>query len=467
MNLAIKNEKKLIKKYPSANVEGDIDKLLKYFTKNPFEEKIKEMWLPNIKEFLIFENLDYEENPNVIFTDVTKKDEVKPKGKKLSKEESSILLEKIHKNIIKSLKKYIDIKEEYFNIIALWIIGTYFHQEFPSFPFLFFNAQRGSGKSRVLNLITTLAKDGSLQNSMTEATLFRTKGTLAIDEYEGVTRKGGEALRELLNSAYKKGIKIRRMRQQKTQEGTEQVVEEFEVYRPIILANIFGMESVLGDRCITLILEKSSDQRIINLMEIFEHDELIIKTKKLLNQCSLCSFLLSVEGYKEWNNFITHNYTNNTYNTYNTNSTNYIEAFKSINLMDLNGRELELSFPLCLIASEIGVKTEKETTLTLKETTLTLKELFRDKRAEELVEDNDVSLIDFVSQEVENNYYVVGKLTERFKQFLNSTDEYLNARWMGRALKRLNLIKEKRRMGRGTEVQLDILKAQKKIKMYR
>jgi len=36
------------------------------------------------------------------------------------------------------------------------------------------------------------------------------------------------------------------------------VIEEFAVYCPIAMANIRGMENVLGDRCISLILEKSS-----------------------------------------------------------------------------------------------------------------------------------------------------------------------------------------------------------------
>ena len=95
-----------------------------------------------------------------------------------------------YRNILDILKEYLDLKKEYYNIIALWIIGTYFHNKFPSYPYLFFNAMKGSGKSRTINLITCLSKDGSVQNSMTEAVLFRTSGTLAIDEFEGVGRKG-------------------------------------------------------------------------------------------------------------------------------------------------------------------------------------------------------------------------------------------------------------------------------------
>lgn len=253
------------------------------------------------------------------------------------------------------------------------------------------------------------------------------------------------------------------MKQRKTEEGTEQVVEEFEVYRPIVLANIWGMENVLGDRCITLILEKSSKKEIINLMEIFKEEKIVKSTVELLNECSLCSFLFSGKVYKEWNNYVkssNNNYTNYTNNTNNTNYTNYTKPFEKIRKMDLNGRELELSFPLCLIASEIS---EEITTLT----TLTLKSIFQQKKAEDLIDNYDSSLYDFVSQEVEIQYIKVNEITRKFKEFLQSDEDWINSKWVGRALKRLNLIKEKRRMGRGTEIILDIKKAQKQIKIFR
>jgi len=69
------------------------------------------------------------------------------------------------------------------------------------------------------------------------------------------------------------------MKQKKTLEGVEQVIEEFDIYRPLILANINGMEDVLGDRCISIILERSTNPGIVKLAEIWE-DEKCSKTKK-------------------------------------------------------------------------------------------------------------------------------------------------------------------------------------------
>ena len=56
--------------------------------------------------------------------------------------------------------------------------------------------------------VCKLAKDGNVMASPTEAVLFRTNGTLGIDEFEGVANKDKSSIRELLNGAYKKGIKI-------------------------------------------------------------------------------------------------------------------------------------------------------------------------------------------------------------------------------------------------------------------
>lgn len=379
-------------------------------------------------------------------------------------EEFHLNLKTAYFNIVDILKEYLDLDEKYYNLISVWIIGTYFHKKFNSFPFLFFNAIKGSGKSRTLNLITTLSKDGDMLISPTEATLFRTSGTLGIDEFEGIGRQGIESVRELLNAGYKKGSKVKRMKQKKTFEGVEQVVEEFEVYRPIVMANIWGMESVLGDRCIKLILEKSSKQEITNLIEIFNEEKIVLETKELLDKCSLCRCSFSTEVYREWNNFVKKNYINYTYNTNNINNINYTEAFKTINLMSLRGRDLELSFPLCLISLEI----EPENLEILKKTTLTLKEIFNEKKSEELIENKDIILLEFISESLDlGKFKTIKIITEEFRNETGSNEEWINPKWMGRALKRMNLIKDKRRVGAGNSVILDVEKAKEKMLIFK
>ena len=131
------------------------------------------------------------------------------------------------KQIKKILKDWIDMKDEYYPLISIWIIGTYLHKQFSSYPYLFFNAMKGSGKTRMLNIISTLSNNGKLANSMTEAVLFRTAygRTFCIDELESINARGKENLKELLNSAYKRGAIVERISKRKSKDVEEYFTE--------------------------------------------------------------------------------------------------------------------------------------------------------------------------------------------------------------------------------------------------
>jgi hypothetical protein len=367
------------------------------------------------------------------------------------------------------LRKYIDMKEDYYSLMAIWIVGTHLHHEFESYPYLFLNAMRGSGKSRTLKLVTTLSKDGTFLASPTEAVLFRTNGTLGIDEFESIGSKEKSSLRELLNAGYKKGIKIMRMRKVRKTGGEKQEVEVFEPYRPIVMANIWGMEEVLEDRCITLILEKSSNPVITRLVEDFENNYLIKKCHNLLNQCSLCSVVTAKNIYKEWNNYIIDRYkttlnTLNTTKTYNTLTTQELQSlFNKIHDSGIQGRNLELFLPIFFIANIINEDVFSEIIEISKAIT-------KEKKHEEEIESKDVMVFDFIShQESSLNYHSVNQLTNEFREFIgaSSNDDWLNAKWFGRALKRLNLVIDKRRRGKGNEVSLNVNKAIDKLKIFK
>jgi anaerobic ribonucleoside-triphosphate reductase len=94
--------------------------------------------------------------------------------------------------------------------------------------------------------------------------------------------------------------------------------------------------------------------------------------------------------------------------------------------------------------------------------------ILSERREEDLVENSDISLIDYISNLPDNNeYWTIKKLTNMFKEALQSDEDWLNERWLGRALKRLNLVKQKRRQHKGREVILNIQKAKEKIRMFK
>jgi hypothetical protein len=368
-------------------------------------------------------------------------------------------LRKSYEEIKELLRFYTDMKDENYDIIALWIMGTYCHKEFLTYPYLFFNAMKGSGKTRVLKIIKELSANGDMLASLSEAVLFRTTGTLCIDEFENIRSKEKNALRELLNTAYKKGGKVKRMKKKKTPEGDEQVVEEFSTFRPIAMANISGMEEVLGDRCISLILEKSSNKALTRKVENFDTNLYFQSVKSKLKNVVTCSVVSLGGVYDDWNKYITYIYTLTTLTTFN--YTNYMNLYEKIEKTGIDGRNLELFFPLIILAQEIGV-VDRILELMQKITT--------ERNVDEIMESKDIRLFDFISTQNGKDWFRVKEITTLFRQFIGESDDedpWLNPKWIGRALKRLSLIIQKRRTEEGIEVILDVEKAKEKLQMFK
>jgi hypothetical protein len=424
-------------------------------------------------------------------------------------DEARILLGKNYEMIKEILSDYIDVDESRKTLIALWIIGTWMHNSFETYPYLFINAMRGSGKTRTLKIISNLAWEGQLLASLTESVLFRSIGTLAIDEFESIGSKEKQALRELINAGYKKGITIRRMKKVKKrneqgnmEEGQES--ESFEAYRPIVMANIWGMDEVLGDRCITIHLEKSASDKHTMKIENFSTNSKIqmIKSNFSVVRCSLCSLVYIGGLYTDWNNYIdsiylgdlsaqivvpkdnlvvpkdnitTPNYTT-TLTTHNYTKlhqkTKQDEFFNAIYKIRLDGRHLELYFPLFIVANFLN-KDIFEEILKIASSQV------EDKKVDEVMESKDIMLFDFISRKYESVYLdnvetyswiSLNDLTKQFREFIGDEDEkaesWLNSKWMGRALRRLCLILQKRRLGRGMDVVLNKKKAEDKMKIF-
>lgn len=380
--------------------------------------------------------------------------------------------------ILDELDYWMDLPENIKKLVATWIIGTYLHESFNTYPYLFFNAMRGSGKTRLLRLVSCMANkgDGSIQNDMKEAVLFRMERNrvLCIDEFENVGAKDKATLRQVLNSAYKKGLKITRMK--KTYQNKEEkfVAEDFEPYFPVAMANIWGMDEVLGDRAITIILEKSSIASKIKLIESFDNNTNFkaIKDKISKNLVSLCHVVTLKTSTTQWNNYIKekykqHNDINNTNDTKQHNITNeQLEMFNKIDSKDISGRNFELMFPLLLTANLIHPEKFDEI-LNI------LSEVMSNKQSDEFAESKDVSLYDFVSQQTMYRFTPVPikELTRKFREFIgeesSGEDMWLNEKWIGRALKRLSLIDQTKRLSSGRLVTLFVEKAAEKVLIFK
>lgn len=376
-------------------------------------------------------------------------------------------LSRYFKKIDKILRKWMDMDEENYSLVSLWIVGTYLHKQFSSYPYLFFNAMKGSGKTRMLNIIANLSKNGRLVGSLTEAVLFRTASerTLCIDEAENINAKGKESLSLLINSAYKKGLGVPRMTKKKTAEGEQQVEETFNVYCPLALANIRGMENILADRCISLILEKSDKKRITKLIENFEHDiefqeirgGLTRLTEKISDDLNYFGDIID-----EWNALQEQDVLDEKdvkdVKTLREQKSKFKELFMKINRTASEGRDLELFFPLFIIADMCGKKI-------LDDLIKLTKSVTEERKHQDREENMDVKLYDFVSQYPSREFVFVSELVNEFRSFVDMSDEWINSRYLGKGLRRLNLVVAERRTNKRSVV-LDIDKAQEKMKMF-
>jgi hypothetical protein len=147
--------------------------------------------------------------------------------------------------------------------MATWIMGTYFFPIFLAYPRLSLAGEKGSGKSKVMTVLSATAFNALLMVNPTPAVLYRLvqeyRPTLLLDEVEGFSKEDAREILAIVNSGYKAGAIVPRC------EGKEQKrVESFQVYAPLALAAIRSVNGTTEDRCIPLVLTRGLDPAHIN-----------------------------------------------------------------------------------------------------------------------------------------------------------------------------------------------------------
>ena len=169
--------------------------------------------------------------------------------------------------LIEILKKYIEFDDQrYYALIAFWIIGSYFHKRFGAYPYLFINAVKRSGKTKLLTILSLLAYNTVFSPNMSTSSLFRLTqsagATTLLDETEDLKDPERKAdFKSLLLAGYKRGQFIYR-----TEKGPNDtyIPTPYDAYSPKAIANINGLEDVLEDRCITITMKRGRNRQIIN-----------------------------------------------------------------------------------------------------------------------------------------------------------------------------------------------------------
>jgi len=320
--------------------------------------------------------------------------------------------------IYKKLKEYIDFDDErYYDLLTFWSMGTYFFEFFNTFPYLFINGVKRSGKTTILKVLEKICFNAIQTGNISASSVFRladtVRPTLLIDEADAlINPKNSESLRLMLLNGYKKGNYIIRTEQRGDRINFD--VIKFNVYCPKVLVNIRGIDDVLEDRTIYINIQRTMKKQYSERSTYIDIDESWQEIRDNLYTCLILAWRLVKKEYNEMKN--------------NTKLTN---------------RDWELWKPILVFAKLCNKYNEMVEFA---------EEKCREKEIEDVVEQRDTLMVKVLLNLVDSGrYYKVSEIKEVFRSELDEDERgFLTARWVGLALKRLGF-KNKRRTGGGVE----------------
>ena len=170
----------------------------------------------------------------------------------------------VHQQIRQYLQKYMGLPHpaEY-DLLALWIMGTYLKPLFKCYPILFFNAPYESGKSRCLEAIAQLAFNGKWFGEISPAGFRRysanIKPTFCLDELTEVGLKNDSPLISILLNAYNSSETVLAA----SGRGRSRQAELFKVTSAVAIGNVQEIKNqALGSR--TLVIRTEYDPSFKN-----------------------------------------------------------------------------------------------------------------------------------------------------------------------------------------------------------
>jgi hypothetical protein len=146
-------------------------------------------------------------------------------------------------------------------VLGLYSAMTHCFERFDALPYLAVTSPtKGCGKTRALELLSMLCARPRSTVGVTPAALFRVtdkeKPTLFVDESESLSGKSekSEAIREIANAGYKRGLTVMRCEPRK---GGKYELKHFDVFSPKVFALIGRLPATLTDRSIEIRMQRS------------------------------------------------------------------------------------------------------------------------------------------------------------------------------------------------------------------
>ena len=174
----------------------------------------------------------------------------------------------LYEKIYSYVKRFIHFPDEaYLSYVSLWVMGTYVFMIFRYYPYVWLNAEKASGKTLLMEVLSAVAFNGELITNPTESVIFRDISnnliTMFIDEVEQLRKRDKDtygSLISLLNNGFNKAGVVKRS------EATGQggfVVKSYSAYSPKMFAGISEIDDVLQDRTVRIPLLRKKDDEIV------------------------------------------------------------------------------------------------------------------------------------------------------------------------------------------------------------
>lgn len=133
--------------------------------------------------------------------------------------------------------------DKLYDFFPCFIIYTYFFPLFESAPVVHLWGPAGSGKTKIMEMLSLMAFNPVTSGNITEASVFRLvegrRAVCLLDESEDLSKtERGHAITNLILNGYRRGNLIYRM----DKVGRNIMSSNYDVYSPKVIANITGLD---------------------------------------------------------------------------------------------------------------------------------------------------------------------------------------------------------------------------------
>lgn len=170
-------------------------------------------------------------------------------------------------DVMEFIRRYVVMSDDQLIVVALWTFHTHLIEVAEQTPYLAVTSpDKQCGKSRLLEVLEMIVRDGWQTILPSEAVVYRTiearMPTLLLDEVDTVfnprTADRYEGLRALLNSGHRRSAKVPRC------VGNTQKIIEFNTFCAKVLAGIGTLPETVADRSIPIRLERKRRDELVD-----------------------------------------------------------------------------------------------------------------------------------------------------------------------------------------------------------